>query len=238
LIFVSGLDDSNINAISISNGEIHGKLVKNDGRSVGGYYVELECFESDYFRHDITDKTGRFSFRDVPTGECQVLTMYDGRLYLEDVYVVNDKVSKKDLVVESNDSYYMALVRVILGFTFLGFLSLILFSYIQLKKRTIPEQVMDEGADETKKYAPIRVTQRMQEIIAALPERQKKIIDLLIEYDGVLNSAEIIHYIEIPKATLSRELNHLEQQKIIDTVHVGRNRRVRFTGWFLSGDKN
>ncbi len=73
----------------------------------------------------------------------------------------------------------------------------------------------------------------MADITQTLGERQKKIVDLLMEYDGHMSSAEIRHYLDAPKATLSRDLNELEEKKIVDTVHVGRNRNVRLTKWFL-----
>ncbi len=83
----------------------------------------------------------------------------------------------------------------------------------------------------------IRITSEMQKVIDTLSEREKTIVNTLINSGGKLDQSKIRYETEIPKSSLTGILNSLERKKIIKRKRYGRKNIIELTDWFLSEDK-
>ncbi len=77
----------------------------------------------------------------------------------------------------------------------------------------------------------------MQKVIDTLSEREKTIVNTLINSGGKLDQSKIRYETEIPKSSLTGILNSLERKKIIKRKRYGRKNIIELTDWFLSEDK-
>jgi|GEM_PF-5798223 len=230
-------------------GAIRGRLLTESGKPLSGFAVRSKCiFEGT--KQTSTDETGTFEFKNVPVGDCMVSTVYEGKFRSVLINVTSGRYTRGDIKIEPRGLDYYELGRAGAAFLFLALLAFFLFSFINLRKELRDknkgeddEIVVVDLSDKTAQelWQPrerVDVTKRMGDIMQTLPERQSKIVQLLIDNKGLLVSAELWHVLGMAKATMSRDLNSLESKKIVDTVHVGRNRKVRLTNWFLFGDAN
>jgi uncharacterized membrane protein len=69
-----------------------------------------------------------------------------------------------------------------------------------------------------------------------LNEKEKKIVNYLLENDNKGVQSCIRHETGIPRTSLSRCLKSLEIKKIIEVEKIGKAVKIKLTDWFLGKD--
>lgn len=74
---------------------------------------------------------------------------------------------------------------------------------------------------------------RSETILPTLRDRERAVVEFLMEHPRA-NQAKVIQETGVPKATLLRIIESLEQKQIVEVVRTGRSKRLRLTKWFRS----
>ena len=103
-----------------------------------------------------------------------------------------------------------------------------------LRVQKIIKKIIIRGESAAKE---IQVTSRMRDLMETLSEQEGQVVQFLIDSNGSATQAKIMHSTGIPKASLSRYIDKLEQKKIIETLKIGKVNKIKLSKWFLKGEK-
>ncbi len=109
---------------------------------------------------------------------------------------------------------------------------------IRTKRDTEPGQEtagQDRPTDEIKEE--IEITDEMAAVMETLTEREKSVLDALIDHRGRMTQAEIRYETEIPKSSLTGIIISLERRKIVTKKEWGRTNVIEISERFRSGRK-
>ena len=120
---------------------------------------------------------------------------------------------------------FAAAVLIIFGIAFYKFYPL--QAKVEIPKAAQPVKLKQKPAVEQNK--------RMQDIMRALDEKDKEIINYLLESKGKAKQSQIRNYLQMPRSTLSKRIAILEQRNIVETKEIGKTNLVKLTPWFSSG---
>jgi len=77
---------------------------------------------------------------------------------------------------------------------------------------------------------------RARDIMNTLNEREKKIVEFLLEQGNKSTQASIRNETSIPKTSLARAFQSLEAKKVVKVDTIGKLKKVELTDWFLGKD--
>jgi len=80
----------------------------------------------------------------------------------------------------------------------------------------------------------LKPTKKMRNVMNALNERERRIVETLIANDGRLKQNKIFRETLIPKTSLSRALDSLERRNVVRLTPDGNTQLVELTEWFTS----
>lgn len=69
-----------------------------------------------------------------------------------------------------------------------------------------------------------------------LKDKEKEIIEFIVESKGKTTQAKIYHETGIPKASLFRYIQALTMKNIIEVKKIGKVKKIKFSDWFLEED--
>ena len=212
-------------------GSVMGSVYDSSGNLVVGAHIKFEC-GADYGNHSavITDSYGSFSKDWLPVGVCRISARAGSIVGTIDVAI--EKGEKKDVQItleqgvapSGGEDWTWVLIVVIVIV-----LILILVVYLRLRKREPSVGKIATGEEKA-----IRPNKRTEDILAALDETEKRIIEILMSRGGRALQSQIREEIRIPKSTLSRYISALETRNIIETEKLGRINKIKLTDWFLN----
>jgi len=96
-------------------------------------------------------------------------------------------------------------------------------------KNKCEETKRDNTKENTKK-----ITQGMENVMAALTPNEKLVVKVLLEHGGMLRRNEIARGAKISKSSLAAALTKLEEKKIVEIDRTFVVHNVKLTDWFLS----
>ena len=206
-----------------------GKIIPNAkvGFSCSGSYGELKDVQTDEF--------GVFEGKYLPIGNCRISGRADNLVGNKSVQIEQGKLKeiKIDLsgeVEQSRGVYYIILIIVL---AVLGF-----FAYKLKFEKQPPQKIIKRIiVQKIVSTKGISVTARMRDLMETLSESEAQVVQFLIDNKGSATQAKIMHSTGIPKASLSRYIDKLEQKKIIETTKIGKVNKVKLSKWFLRGEK-
>lgn len=82
----------------------------------------------------------------------------------------------------------------------------------------------------------LKVTKQMKAVINTFDDYEKEVVTLLIKNKGTMTQSKIRYSTGIPKTSLFRCLQRLEQKNIIITENLGKMKTVKLKDTFLSGN--
>ncbi len=223
-------------------GSVRGIVKDNLDNIVGNANLKFECSGQDLV--DLPEKAdgfGSFSVDYLPTGSCKIFASYEGGIGIEEVTIergsLNDievMLDKSIVVEQENRSYSMFII-----FIFVFVLALIVYifrkqlSKLAKKEKKLEKLEKKEESEINELKADLELGKRARDILGTLSERQKKIVEFIIEHKGSITQSKIFHGTGIPKASLSRNLKSLEIKKIIKIEKLGKLRKIKLSDWFL-----
>jgi uncharacterized membrane protein len=66
-----------------------------------------------------------------------------------------------------------------------------------------------------------------------LNEREKKVVQFLLEEKGIATQAKIRNGTAIPKTSLVRVFQSLETKKVVSIEKIGKMKKITVTDWFM-----
>ncbi len=202
-------------------GSLRGNVYNELGERIVDAKVKVDCARDYGDKDTVSDDFGSFSLDYVPAGSCEVSALSDNKVGVSKINIAKGELKTINIIlgqeVKSGFDSTTPLIALFL------IISVVVFFYFSKKRK--PRVI--------EKETRIELTGRMEDIIQTLTGREKSIVNLLIENDGKLTQAEARHFLGIPKATISRDVNSLKRKRIVETIKIGRNRDIRLSRWFL-----
>lgn len=207
-------------------GSLRGNVYNELGERIVNAKVKVDCGRDYGDKNTVSDDFGSFSLDYVPAGTCEVSALSDNKVGVSRINVTRGELKTIDIILGQEVKSGFDLTTPLIALS-LVIIIVVIFFYFSKKKK--PEMI--------EKETKIELSERMRDIIQTLTEREKSIVNLLIENNGRLTQAEIRHFLRIPKATISRDVNSLKRKKIVETIKIGRNKDIRLTKWFLGPEE-
>jgi uncharacterized membrane protein len=216
-------------------GSIQG-IVKDKLDNVINAKLRFECNTELIDFPDKTNSFGGFG-TEIPVGRCRIFASYQDGIGFLDVVVEKGSLNVVEInldkaIVNENNKYPFVLIALIILFfgTFIYFVR----KNFRLKKE---EKVLERKEKEVEQEvvelkAELELGKRGTDIFETLKAKEKKIVEYILK-EGRTTQAKIHHELNIPKASLFRLINALEEKKIIEVKQVGRVKRIKLSKWFL-----
>lgn len=219
--------DREVTAFMQPVGSITGEVIDAEDNLIPGALIKFEC-SGDYgeVQSLSTDSFGAFSAEWLPVGTCRISAL-SGKVGSAQSEITHGQVSTVTVTLEkglsngeSDITWIVILVLVIL-------IAILSFLFIRKKGSAVVKQEPKE----------IKPDNRMADILSALDENERKIVELLMSKGGEHLQNKIARELNFPKSSLSRAIGGLEARNIITTEKLGRIKRVELSQWFLNGKK-
>ena len=205
---------------------------------VGDAELKFECSpnpEIDY--PSKTDKFGGFFVNFVPVGKCKIFASCNEAIGFTEINVSRGSL----LDIEINlDKSILPIKRNIFLDIFVLLVIITAFILVaawifQKKKEHVP--AVKKAAEQ--KHG---MSKRTEDILQTLNERQKKIVNYLLEheykgkrYEGI--QSDIRREIGVPRTSLARAIESLKIKKILEVEKAGKAVKLKLTDWFLEKEE-
>jgi len=206
-------------------GSLRGNVYNEIGERIANARVRVDCGRDLGDKDTVSDEFGSFSLYYVPVGVCEVMAIYDNKVGSVTINITKGELKTINITL-AHEVKSGSDLRILL----IAFILVIVAIIFYLSRKRKPKTGIE-------KATKIEITGRMRDIIQTLSDRERKIVELLIENNGKLTQAEIRHFLKIPKATVSRDINSLKRKGIVETIKIGRNKEIILTKWFLGHEE-
>jgi len=219
-----------------SVGSVIGNVYGEKGKAVKGAQIKFECSGNYGDRgNKISDDFGGFSSYWLPIGSCKISAMYGGKVGYRDIEIKNGELSNIDITLSkgviSGFNFWTILIMVIvvLIVTFFG------LKYINKRggKETVKEKVEAKEEIVREDVEKKELSSRTRDVMKTLKDKEKGVVNFLLENDNKSTQARIRYDTGIPKTSLARILMGLELKKVIKIEKIGKLKKVELTDWFL-----
>ncbi|MEM0475904.1 MAG: hypothetical protein QW343_03865 [Candidatus Norongarragalinales archaeon] len=238
---------------------VSGVVTDENNESVGGALVQVNCLQEFYELAELNEETslrfetasafradasGTFILKFAPVGACRFTATAPSvanesaselvQLAQGELASVALKIKRK----QSGQPNYLALAVFALSL-----LLVVWFLREYLKKKRIGTKAREDekvGEKQREKLAApqekkgLKTTKKMRDVMKALSERERRIVEVLIAHEGKLKQNKIFRETLIPKTSLSRALDSLERRNIVRLTPEGNTFLVELTEWFTS----
>ena len=208
-------DEEEVQAILFPVSQVRGNVYDSLNNLVRGVSLEFDCDKPTGIKFpDASDKYGAFSSY-VPIGKC-VISATNGKMIDKQTIETNRGASYElNLKLEKEVSFRQNYYWVIL----VGILGLILFYF---RREKIPGKKKKQVENK-----------ELKTITKTLNEKERSIVDFLINNGNKSTSSKIRHAMKMPKTSLSRILERLEAKKVVEIERNGKLKQIRLSGWLL-----
>ncbi|MDP7179934.1 MAG: hypothetical protein QF824_01575 [Candidatus Woesearchaeota archaeon] len=235
-------------------GSVIGNVYGKGDNTLVGAEVKFEC-GGDYGEtvNVMTDNFGSYNSFWLPIGSCRVSAIHGNKVDYEDIDVKKGELNNVDItlskgVISGFDSS-VALILLISVFA----ISILTINYIRIKQKNkvkakgevkksekkegdkkLVSVVKGEAVKEVKREegAP-KLSSRTRDIMSTLSEKEKKVVNSVIENGNKSTQSKIRNSTGIPKTSLVRLFVSLESKKVIKVERIGKLKKIELTDWFL-----
>ena len=212
--------DTRKEALLFSTGTLRGTVLDNLDNIVKAD-LRFECSKNyGEEKPKSTDKYGFFTINYMPIGNCRIIASKGDTVGLSDVIIEEGKVA--EIQIKLNESKKSSLFIYIL-IIFVVILLIILLSKIKRKVKISKPKNKKEKI----------ISKRANDIMKTLNEKELSVVNLLLQNKYKSTQATIMHNTQIPKTTLIRVIDSLQNKKIIEIETLGKLKKVNLTNWFL-----
>ncbi len=211
-------------------GSLTGIVKDNLNNLVKGASLKFDC-EKEYgqINPETTDKFGSFSNKFIPTGECKIIATYKDLIGSNKFNIKQGElldieiILEKSIVSESSSFFLIILIALIITAVAISYKKISKAKTRSFKKTTKEKEIKAKAS----------LNKRAEDIIKTLNEREKQVVDHLLNSNLASSQAKIRYNTKIPKTSLSRVLESLKNKKIIEIDSIGKLKKVKLTSWFL-----
>ncbi len=237
-------------------GAVEGSVANPSGKLVNGADVTFKC--RSHSSSTKTDQFGTFKKELLPVGECKVQAAYEGMVGSTTANVTQGELNEvtvrlnKSILYSTRQYLYAVLGLIVVGGgIFAGYR--IFRRRKKKEKRTeqdrrrrkkgkpgkAPPKEAGKSADEGSEGEKEGLNPRARDIMKTLNDREGKIVEFLLSQDDRKSTqATIRNSTGIPKTSLARIFQSLENKRVIEIEKIGKLKKIRLTDWFLGKEKS
>jgi uncharacterized membrane protein len=185
-----------------------------------------------------TDKVGSFRLNNHPLGRCRVFARSKNSAGFMDIELSSNTIHSVNIKMDKKTSKRTDFSPIFLTI-FLPVFTVMLYLFY-FKKKTQKKAFIEKNREmkPLKEGLNINLTPRMSDIIRTLNENEKDVVNFLIEKGGNSTQTLIRQRLGIPKTSLFRCVQSLQNKNIVNTESIGKMKKVALTEFFLSGNNN
>jgi len=211
-------------------------VVYERGKAVKNAVIKFDC-SADYGETNSaeSDDYGLFTNYWLAIGSCKISAIYGNKVGYETVAVEHGKLTEAEITLTRgvfsgyNLSYFIIIILIIF---LTGYFLILYIRKSRKEEKIIKKTERIEGPKEIEK----KVSNRTEDIIKTLKEKEKKVVEFLIENKNKSTQSKIKYEVGIPKTTLIRILQGLELKNIVKIEKIGKLKKVELTNWFLGNE--
>lgn len=210
-------------------GSIRGVVYENN-KALKSALIRFDCSGNYGEKDEIkTNNFGSFTSYWLPVGSCKISAVYGNKLGYENVLIKHGQLNDVEITLTKSifSGYslsYFILILIIVSIVFS-------ISYFYIFKKKISKKEEKEGQPEK------GLSERTKDIIKTLKEKEKKVVEFLLENKNNSTQSKIKNELGIPKTTLARLLQGLDLKKIVKIEKIGKLKKVQLTEWFLGKEE-
>lgn len=214
-------------------GSVRGIVYDNKEKAVKNANLKFEC-SANYgeTNQKTTDSFGSFTSYWLPIGSCKISAQHNNEIGSEQVNIQQGKLIDSEIRLDKRIA--SSKLNIYIGIFIVLVLSIIYYLKrgIKLKKIEAPKKLLEEKKikeDITK----VELSSRTRDLINTLKDKERIVVDFLLENKYNSSQAKIRNATGIPKTSLTRLFVSLETKKIITVEKIGKLKKIKLTDWFL-----
>ena len=213
-------------------GYLKGKVMDLAGNLIPNAELNFNCyseFSSNY--PPKADYVGFFTIKNMPIGSCSIIASKNDIVGNAEFEVKKGEVVSVEVIlgesVAKKSNFVLWVVVILILITFI--LLIILFILKKRSKKPQKEEKKEPKTEEVKE----KHSKQTLALMKTLSEKEKKVVNFLIEHKNMASQAKIRHNTKIPRTSLTRVLQSLEKKKIAEIEKEGKMVSVKLTRFFL-----
>lgn len=231
------------------SGSIRGKVYAKDGELIADSSVGASCAYTYGEQNVKSDAFGVFFFQYLPVGRCVVTASKGNEIGTADITVEKGKITEANVVlgermkIEENYMWLLAAGIIVILIVIGAFVWKIMGEHKKKLKKTSEKIIKSREKKESRVAIPVHsfgeipATQRMLDIMKALNEKEKSIVEFLLKNGGKARQSKISYTLMMPKTSLLRALYSLEHRNIVVSKKFGTIKEIKLSEWFLGGNE-
>jgi len=219
--------DTNMTVFLQPVGSLSGEVLDSNSNLLPGATIKFEC-AGDYGldSSSVTDEFGTFSAEWLPIGSCRIFALYGSKAGSATVQIVRGQLSEIRITLEQTIAKAQQDYTWLIAVAVAAVVALFLF-HARMRKKPASKEAPQ----------PVKLDNRMEAMLSALDDVERKIVERLIENGGQSQQNKLGRELGLPKSSLSRAIGGLDARHLIVTEKLGRVKRVELSPWFLNGKK-
>ena len=217
------------------SGYLKGKVLDLAGNLIPNAQLTFNCYSEFSFNYpNKADNVGFFTVKNIPVGSCSVIASKNevvGRVEFEvekGEVVSVEVILGESLAKKGNFVIWVITILILI----LVVLLVIWFNIKKNAKKPKKVEKKEHSEDKTEELGE-KLSKQTLALMKTLSEKEKKIVDFLLENDNKASQAKIRHATKIPRTSLTRVLQSLEKKKIAEIERNGKMVSVGLTKFFL-----
>lgn len=220
-------------------GYLQGSIMDNEGNLIPEAQLQFDCLsplKADY--PEKSDKTGFFVVPNIPAGKCTVFVSFSSSAVSQEFFIEQGQASNLELVLEKNIATTRLWLVFLLFFSGVSVVAAFVLWYLLRKNQPrTPETAEIKVSEPVEKEPEVpQLAKSTEAIIKTLSEKEKKVVYFLLENQNEASQAKVRRFTKIPRTSLSRVLQSLEQKKIIEIKKEGKVIDLKLSRFFLGQD--
>jgi len=217
------------------SGYLKGKVMDLAGNLIPNAELTFNCYSEFSFNYpNKADNVGFFTVKNIPVGSCSVVASKNEvvgsvEFGIEKGEVVSvEVVLGESLAKKSNFVIWVITILVLI-------LVVLLIIWFNIKKKIKKPKKVEkkEHSEEKDEELEEKLSKQTKALMKTLSEKEKKIVDFLLEHNNLASQAKIRHNTKIPRTSLTRVLQSLEKKKIAEIEKEGKMVSVKLSKFFL-----
>ena len=210
------------------SGYLKGKILDLAGNLIPDAQLNFNCYSEFLFTHPKkVDHVGFFTVKNMPVGSCLIVASKNELVGNAEFKVEKGEVVSVEIILGESVAKKSDLVGWILSILILiAIILLIIWFILKKKPKKSKKEVKNEDSEEKRSKQTLA-------LMKTLSEKEKKVVDFLLEHKNKASQAKIRHNTKVPRTSLTRVLQSLERKKIVEIQKEGKMVSVKLTKFFL-----
>ena len=229
------IDQEKTEFLVYPSGYLKGKVMDLAGNLIPNAQLNFNCYSEFSFNYpERVDAIGFFTVKNVPVGSCSVVAsknelVGNTEFKIEKGQVTSIEITLGESVARKSNFVVWLLVILLVIMAILLSIRLILQKKPKKEKKKKKQEKNEKFEDKIEE----KLSKQTQALMKILSEKERKIVDFLLENGYNASQAKIRHNTKIPRTSLTRVLQSLEKKKIAEIEKEGKMVSVKLTKFFL-----